>query len=116
LFYFKKTDLARKVFIFFKEIFNLNEELKTVIKKLKNFIPKYEKNIKIVFDKETLYRIDTLIINYYKISKFIHLVFKAVLVLQHNDKDVDLANKLEDLAYQSFEKVYFQRGLYENIR
>ena len=118
-----KDNDTSEILMLFKEIFNLNEEIKSSIKKLNRFIPKDEKKI-LLFNQDMLNKIDDLIKHLFKLAKFLHLMFNEstnVISIFPNEvtKDDGLPpKKLEDLAYQICDKVYLNddSGPYENIR
>ena len=120
---FKDSNDSCEILMLFKEIFNLNEEVKVSIKKLNRFIPNDEKK-QLLFDHTMISKIDELIKHIYKLAKFLHLMSaESVSALSifpnENSKDEGLpSKKLEDLAYQVCDKVFLNddSGPYENIR
>jgi hypothetical protein len=114
----KDTDTC-EIIMLFKEIFNLNEEIKSSIKKLNKFIPKDEKK-RLIFSQSMIVKIDELIKHIYKLAKFLHLMsIESTSTLSIFPSDGGLpSKKLEDLAYQVCDKVFLNddSGPYENIR
>lgn len=119
-----KDNESCEILTLFKEIYNLNEETKNVVKKLNRLIPKNEKK-QVILDQNLLQSIDEFIKYMNKLAKLLHIICTEALSMitlfgsDNSKEDAGLApKKLEDLAYQACDKVFINddSGPYESIR
>lgn len=116
----KDFETSSEIIVLFKEIYNSNEDIKLLFKKLHKLIPTDEKKL-LLLNTEFIQMINSCIKSSFSLVKVLNLMCTNAndnsLIVNENNDGIS-AKKLEDLAYQACDQVYFRddTGPYDNMR